>query len=469
MDRSAARPPFNVSSWLESYRVGHERCPTFLLVELDEPLRAGEWVSTTALPSPDHVHLAISRLGREPTPEEVGYAFPLRLINERLTDETAAQLDTALAIVNQLQGIDAREGLAFMTQLLLSTADMRRAMDDKPSTLATWGQAESGTLVKYNQLPARSQRPAFRLNRLLRFFHAGGGRVARGFVTSPTGEPGRAWYHAIPPRWLTPAELASVYGDGVTPARVSMLVDPVYVPLAERFLAAHQELDRELVRSRPPLLRLGDDDAVSAAPPENTLRRSGGKVWEIAYDGTTIHLEHSKGLEYLACLLREPGRSFPAGGLVTAVERQGNPAASPYRGMSAAQLGDHQLRRTSGLGDAGEVLDEQAKAEYKERLLNLEEELEEAQARGDDEQADKFAEEREFLLHELKAATGLGGRDRTAGSASERARINITKQIKAAMDKIAAQSPDLGRHLRAAIRTGNYCSYTPEPPIRWRC
>jgi len=76
----------------------------------------------------------------------------------------------------------------------------------------------------------------------------------------------------------------------------------------------------------------------------------------------------------------------------------------------------------------------------------------------------------QFLAGQLAAAVGLGGRDRTAGSAAERARVNITRAIRATLTRIGAHSPALAGHLDATIHTGTFCSYTPDPraPITWR-
>jgi hypothetical protein len=60
---------------------------------------------------------------------------------------------------------------------------------------------------------------------------------------------------------------------------------------------------------------------------------------------------------------------------------------------------------------------------------------------------------------------GLGGRDRRAASASERARINVTRALKAVVDKVASSHPDLARHLRASLKTGVFCSYSPHPGV----
>lgn len=88
---------------------------------------------------------------------------------------------------------------------------------------------------------------------------------------------------------------------------------------------------------------------------------------------------------------------------------------------------------------------------------------------NDPERAARAAAELDMLTTELASATGLGGRDRQAASTAERARISVTRAIKAALDRIETESPSLGRHLRTTVHTGTFCSYTPDPraPITW--
>jgi non-specific serine/threonine protein kinase len=114
-------------------------------------------------------------------------------------------------------------------------------------------------------------------------------------------------------------------------------------------------------------------------------------------------------------------------------------------------------------GDAGSLLDPQAKAEYRRRLTELEGELEEAEVWGDPERTARAKEELDFLTRELAGAVGLGGRDRKAASAAEHARINVTKAIRSALTRIRKNSPALGLHLDRTIRTGAFCSYIPDP------
>jgi non-specific serine/threonine protein kinase len=95
--------------------------------------------------------------------------------------------------------------------------------------------------------------------------------------------------------------------------------------------------------------------------------------------------------------------------------------------------------------------------------------MEEAEAFHDPVRAAKARVELDLLVGELARAVGLGGRDRRAASHAERARLNVTRAIRAAMANLALDNPSVGRHLAATIRTGRYCSYTPDPraPITW--
>jgi hypothetical protein len=54
---------------------------------------------------------------------------------------------------------------------------------------------------------------------------------------------------------------------------------------------------------------------------------------------------------------------------------------------------------------------------------------------NDPERACQVRGEIEFVTDQLTAAVGLGGRDRTAASHAERARVLVTQSIKAAIKK----------------------------------
>ena len=183
-----------------------------------------------------------------------------------------------------------------------------------------------------------------------------------------------------------------------------------------------------------------------------------GEYWSIAFAGEAFRLKDIKGLHYLAYLLRHPGREFHVLDLAAA----GQEARPDAPRKSQAREDDlHQAT----LSDSGPILDEQAKTAYRARLRELEEELAEATSWADPARAAKARQEVQFLSDQLAAAVGLGGRDRKAGSAAERARVNITRAIRAALSRTRAHSPALAGHLDATIHTGTFCSYTPDPRV----
>src|SRR5215472_17153896 len=117
---------------------------------------------------------------------------------------------------------------------------------------------------------------------------------------------------------------------------------------------------------------------------------------------------------------------------------------------------------TCGQGDLGTILDARATAQYRERLAEARQELEEAGAAADLGRAARARHEIDSITDQLTAAYGLGGRARTAGDPVERLRKAVTNQIRRALERIRAVHPDLGRHLGNALRTGFVCTYRPE-------
>lgn len=161
-----------------------------------------------------------------------------------------------------------------------------------------------------------------------------------------------------------------------------------------------------------------------------------GELWLVSWGDVRVRLADSKGLNWLAQLVNDPGREFHVLDL-----------------SAAAGIID--------AGDAGEVLDVRARQEYRERLSALHAELAEARERNDVGHVTRLQQELEFLETELTRALGLGGRERRAGGAAERARINVQRRLRDALRRITLQHAELGQRLERSLKTGLYCSYRP--------
>jgi adenylate cyclase len=188
----------------------------------------------------------------------------------------------------------------------------------------------------------------------------------------------------------------------------------------------------------------------------NTFVRE-GDFWSLTYEGTVVRIKDSKGLRDIARLIATPGREVAAVDLASGAHRAAGRAASAIADL--------------GLGvetAAGEALDAEARTQYRSRLADLEEEISEAEVNNDPERASRAREEHEFLLAELGAAVGLGGRPRRLLDPAERARKAVTERVHEAITHIEKIHHGLGRHLRRSVRTGSFCVYDPAEPTAWR-
>lgn len=205
----------------------------------------------------------------------------------------------------------------------------------------------------------------------------------------------------------------------------------------------------------------------AAAPtPRQTLRaslRRDRKLWTIAVADTVLRCRSSKGLHYLAHLVSHPGKSFHVLELIAL-----DSSDPDSRTLPAAQIEDLRLR----IGDpqtAEPIADAKAIAAYRRRIEDLATELVEATQFNDLDRRSQLQAEIDILSETLASAVGIGGRLRTTGSFGERARLNVTRALRSAIERIAEGIPILGRHLDSTIRTGTFCSYLPSTndPVHW--
>ncbi|MDR7252590.1 hypothetical protein J2X46_001566 [Nocardioides sp. BE266] len=188
-----------------------------------------------------------------------------------------------------------------------------------------------------------------------------------------------------------------------------------------------------------------EQPAATATTSTMTLRPGPPGVWLVGRGDAESALPARRGFEHLHALLSRPGVEVPAldlaGGAGTVVQ-----------------------------GGLGEVADAQALASYRRRLAQIDVELDDADAVGDQERGERLTAERTALVAELGSVTGLGGRARTSGGSDERARVTVRKAVAAALEAIHAVDPVVARHLTAHVHTGLWCRYDPDPdaPVEWR-
>ena len=173
------------------------------------------------------------------------------------------------------------------------------------------------------------------------------------------------------------------------------------------------------------------------------LRRDGND-WILEAGEERARLRDSRGLHHLRALLAAPSADIPALDLAAGGPGLVAPSSTP-------------------------VLDPDALTAYRRRLAALDAELQAADRAGNQARAARAQTERDAILRELRRASGLGGRVRHASAEAERARVNVTRTLRAALDRLADSAPRASAHLQASIHTGTSCRYSPAPggPARW--
>ncbi len=164
-------------------------------------------------------------------------------------------------------------------------------------------------------------------------------------------------------------------------------------------------------------------------------------VWDISFKGTSILLKDAKGLHDIHKLISSPGQE-----------------------THCMELMGSTLEDGSGTP----VLDDQAKADYHQRIADLQAEMNQAEEMNDTGRLDKLRGEYDAILDHLSSSLGLKGKAREAGSAAEKARSAITWRIRSAIKKIEKAHPELAQHLKNSINTGTFCSYKPEILMDWQ-
>jgi hypothetical protein len=237
---------------------------------------------------------------------------------------------------------------------------------------------------------------------------------------------GAVMFHGVTDDTL--ARAAALLGEPATAAR-----------LRDRALATYERIGAHWWRDRLAAWQPTLAESAAPRPRQAHLHPVPGGLWLAGSAEAAAPLPALRGLGYLRELLRRPHQPVAALDLVAAGT---GTVAQP------------------GLGPA---LDRRALGAYRERLRDLDSELDEAGQWSDVGRADALSAERDALLDELARAAGLAGRTRTAGASAERARVAVKKAISSAIDRIETVDEPLARHLQARVHTGLACTYEPDP------
>jgi hypothetical protein len=257
------------------------------------------------------------------------------------------------------------------------------------------------------------------------------------------------------------AQMLLVRDDSGDREKARKILDEAMDQYQQLGMPKHREIAEALLRTASTIVA-----GASAAVPTTSIFRRDGHYWTLTYAGRVVRLKDAKGLRDIACLLGSPGRGLHVADLIAASAGElRDPRSESFSKMSREALNEIGLSTSSGGSEP--ILDAQARKEYRARLGELHQELEEAERIGDPVRTDSARRELDAIAGQLSAAYGLGRRRREPNDPAERARIAVAMRIRGALERIEREHRQLGRHLSRAIQTGTFCTYSPEVPTRW--
>lgn len=178
---------------------------------------------------------------------------------------------------------------------------------------------------------------------------------------------------------------------------------------------------------------------------EQYVFRKKGQSWELTFEGRAVLVRESKGVLYLAELLRSPGREVFVAELLAAA-----------RGVAHVPV-----------GTAGETLDDKARRDYRQRAEDLKYQLAEAERNNDSGRCESIRMELEELADQILAGQGLAGRRRRSQDDRDRIRKSVSMAIERAIGTIRKHAPALGEHLDKHIHRGYFLSYSGSIPWKF--
>ena len=201
---------FDREKWFAQWFEERKKHKALLSVEIHEPLQVGDEVSVVAISNKCHLDLS--------APTDL---WGLCLVAESLTPSTATDLVNALAMLKNGQGLDAKQGLAFLVQIYLLVSDELRAIGGDRATRGNSPQLSllfealwepfGAPLTRREKLTDLKRRPLWQLETLLGNYWSRPKQYGNLSFQSPDGGPFKVLWLTIPPESYPPDEFDKIY------------------------------------------------------------------------------------------------------------------------------------------------------------------------------------------------------------------------------------------------------------------
>jgi hypothetical protein len=201
----------------------------------------------------------------------------------------------------------------------------------------------------------------------------------------------------------------------------------------------------------------------SKKEPDNIFRKC-GDVWEVRFQGGEKFMLTGvdTGAEYIRYLLERPGERIPVLDIVG-----GFPAEDQALEDEFQDLQDGYSIGSLPVGTSGFVSDPRAISEYREKLGNLSDKIEEAMRICDDKEIVRLNDEIHNVRKIVNESVSPVGQIRILKDPIRSAENSFRGAVKRTIRKISNYDKGLYKHLKTFVKCGINPVYEPPENIRW--
>lgn len=239
---------------------------------------------------------------------------------------------------------------------------------------------------------------------------------------------------------------------GFPDPRIFELASKQAAELAKKFVDIAREIEKDSVPKEPrktgqKIESENEPQGNGGEPQAENVFQKTGDFWTVRYGGNTKHIAGDAGIQYIHFLIFKSGETFTTGKFLSEYNEK----------LIALACGD-------------KILDTEAKKNYKERLKDIDIELENTKSNNDFAKQERLEDEKADITAELLKAAGFARHGKKLNPEYSKYRLSIGNAINRAIKKIDKHLPELAIHLRDSIPqlySSTSLSYRPPEPIDW--
>jgi len=227
------------------------------------------------------------------------------------------------------------------------------------------------------------------------------------------------------------------------------------------FIDEHISLSNEITAHEHPCVEM----PVPTSNNSNIFKKNKTGTWDIKFDNLDpITMPEYMGFNYIQQLLMNQEKEISAVNLNSIYSTAKASKSAPICG----EIISEGLDTSKSIQNYEQSIDNKALSQYRQKITELKDDIEEAQEFNDIETESSLREALDFIQAEIYKNTSNSGKPKNINAAEKKVKDAVSRNIRNAISKLHAKYPELASHLTAHISTGKECTYSPDKKVHWK-